>query len=146
MKRILSLAIAATAILYSVTGASAAAVKPGDAIGQENGSLVAGLVSPGNYALVRQGMEMRIVPSKDYDWPPPYKSSTERYSSQVGLGPNDELQHYKAGLPFLVIDPNDPKIAQKIMWNFQFGPSFSDDLDSEDNAIVSFAPGHSIPW
>jgi hypothetical protein len=146
MNRMLSLAIASTAILCSVMIASAGAVKPGDVIGQENASLVSGLVSPGNYALVRQGMEMRITPTRDYDWPPPYKSCTEQYESQVRLGPHGELQNYKAGLPFLVIDPNDPKVAQKIMWNFQFGPSFTDDLDSQDDLIASYAPGHLIPW
>src|SRR5215470_9783402 len=117
MNRMLSSTIAAT-LLCSVTIASAASVKPGDVIGKENASLVANLVSPGNYALVRQGMEMRIVPTKDYEWPPPYKSSTEQYESQVRLGPNGELLNYKAGLPFLAIDPNDPTVAQKIMWNF----------------------------
>src|SRR5579863_473169 len=146
MNRMLSLAIASVAILYTATLASTASVQPGDVIGQENTSLVADLVSPGNYVLVRQGMEMRIVATKTYDWPPPYKSSTEQYESQVRLGPNGELQNYKAGLPFLVIDPNDPQIAQKIMWNFQFGPSLTDDLDSQDDAIASYAPGHSTPW
>jgi len=146
MNRMLSLAIAAIAILYSVTTAIPASVKPGNIIGRENASLVTDLVSPGNYVLVRQGMEMRIVPTKDYEWPPPYKSSTEQYSPQVRLGPNGDLQNYKAGLPFLVIDPNDPKVAQKIMWNFQFGPSLTDDLDSQDDAIASYAPGHLTPW
>jgi hypothetical protein len=146
MKRPLSLAIATIALLFSVTIASATSVKPGDVISGENAGVVADLVSPGNYALVRQGMEMRIVPTTDYDWPPPYKSSTEQYSSQVSLGPHGELQNYRAGLPFLVIDPNDPKVAQKIMWNFEFGPSYTDDLDSQDDEIASYAPGHSQPW
>jgi len=146
MNRALSFAIATIVILYGVAGASAAAVKPGDVITRENASEVAGLVSPGNYGLVRQGMEMKIVPTRDYEWPPPYKSSTEQYSPQVRLGPNGELQNYRAGLPFIVLDSNDPKIAQKIMWNFQFGPSYTDDLDSQDDAIASYAPGRSTPW
>ena len=146
MNRALSLAIAMITILYGVTGASAAAVKPGDVITKENAGEVAGLLSPGNYVLARQGMEMKIVPTRDYDWPPPYKSSTEQYSPQVRLGPNGELQNYRGGLPFLVLDPNDPKVAQKIMWNFEFGPSYTDDLDSQDDEIASYAPGRSEPW
>lgn len=146
MNRALSIAIATITILYCITGADAAAVKPGDVITKENASKVSGLVSPGNYVLARQGMIMKIVATKDYDWPPPFKSSTEQYSPQVRLGPNGQLENYLAGLPFPMLDTNDPQIAQKIMWDYQFGPSYTDDLDSQDDEIASYAPGHSQPW
>ena len=58
------------------------------------------------------------------------------------MGPNGELMNYLAGLPFPMVDANDPNIAQKIMWNFQFGPAYTDDLDSQDAEIQDFAPGH----
>ena len=38
--------------------ACAASVKPGDLIAPDNSSVVADLVSPGNFYLVRQGMRM----------------------------------------------------------------------------------------
>ena len=41
----------------------AASVKPGDQITPDNAALVADLVSPGNYYLVRQGMRMNIIPT-----------------------------------------------------------------------------------
>ena len=120
-----------------------AGVKPGDVINRDNAAKVADLVSPGNYVLVRQGMEMKIVPSRDYNWPAPFRVSTEQNSSQARLGPDGELTNYRAGLPFPMLDANDPAIAQKIMWNFQFGPAYSDDLDSQDTEIQNFAPGHA---
>jgi hypothetical protein len=41
--------------------ACAASVKPGDLISPENVQTVADLVSPGNFALVKQGMRIKIV-------------------------------------------------------------------------------------
>ncbi len=140
----------ATVLIVATAGArwaSGAELEPGTFITKTNAAKVGNLVSPGNYVLVRQGMDMKIVPTKDYDWPAPYKSSTEQYSPQVRLGPNGDLENYRAGLPFPMIDPNDPHIAQKIMWNFQLGPSYSDDLDAQDVEIANYAPGHSgTPW
>jgi hypothetical protein len=127
--------------------ATGAEVAPGASITRTDAARVKDLVSPGNYVLVQQGMEMKIVPTRDYEWPAPYKSSTEQYSPQVKLGPDDELQNYLAGLPFPLLDTNDPHIAQKIMWNFQLGPSYSDDLDAQDSLIANYAPGGSgKPW
>lgn len=151
MNRAPLLTIAITALIFGSQPAFAAElkdapaaqqVKPGDHITEKNAPKVADLVSPGNYVLVRQGMEMNVVAAKDYNWPAPFWSSTEQYSPQVRLGPNGELTNYLAGLPFPMIDANDPQVAQKIMWNFQFGPAYSDDLDSQDAEIQNFAPGH----
>ena len=81
------------------------------------------LVSPGNFYLVRQGMRMKIVPTERLEWPPPYKAATEKYSAQVGLNDQGELQNYVAGQPFPLLDPNDPHVATKVMWNFSFRPN-----------------------
>jgi len=142
-----ALAITIAIISLGLAPAAGAQVKPGDVITKANAAKVAELVSPGNYVLVRQGMEMNIVAARDYNWPAPFWSSTEQYSPQVRLGPNGALTNYKAGLPFPLIDANDPKIAQKIMWNFQFGPAYSDDLDAQDASIANYKPGGSgEPW
>ncbi len=156
MNRALILTIAITSLIVGVQSAFAGEMKPepavqrakpGDHITAKNAAKVADLVSPGNYVLVRQGMEMNIVPTKEYNWPAPFWSSTEQYSPQVKLGPNGELTNYLAGLPFPMIDANDPNVAQKIMWNFQFGPSYTDDLDAQDASIANYAPdGSGEPW
>src|SRR5690349_11726019 len=105
-------------------------VKPGDMITPANGERVKNLVSPGVFFKVEGGMQMKIVPSARVDWPPPYKDATEKYSSQVALSDDyRSLVGYVAGQPFPLIDPNDPHVAVKIMWNNVFRPITTDDYD-----------------
>jgi hypothetical protein len=118
-----------------------AQVKPGDEIAPADAAKVADLVSPGNLVLVKQGMRMKIVPTERLEWPPPYKIATEKYSPQVRLSPTGELQYYVAGQPFPLLDPNDPQVATKVMWNFSFRPQYTDDADIRDVEVDSYGPG-----
>jgi hypothetical protein len=133
------------ALALAAAGANTASaqVKPGDVITPANAWKVANLVSPGNYYLVRQGMVMNIVPTGNLEWPPPYKAATEQYSPQVALAPDGEIRNYRAGLPFAMIDLNDPQVATKIMWNFEFRPLYTDDIDVRNLEIVSHRAGSS---
>ena len=107
-----------------------AQVKPGDIITPDNSNKVANLVSPGVMYKVQRGMQMKIVPTSRIDWPPPYKDATEKYSSQVSLSADHRsVVGYVAGQPFPLIDPNDPDVANKIMWNNVFRPISTDDYD-----------------
>jgi len=122
-------------------GSAYAVVKPGDVITKDNAAKVADLVSPGNYVLVQQGMQMRIVPSDRLEWPPPFKTATEKYSPQVHLAPDGTLKNYVSGLPFPLVDPvdiNDPQVATKVMWNFSYRPLYSDDIDMRFPETASF--------
>jgi hypothetical protein len=119
-------------------GTALAEVKPGDVITKDNASKVADLVSPGNYMLVQQGMQMKIVPSDKLEWPPPFKTATEKYSSQVQLAHDGTLKNYIAGQPFPLVDPNDPQVATKVMWNFSYRPLYSDDIDMRFPEVASF--------
>ena len=130
----------ATAFASAATPARAQ-VKPGDTITPDDASKVQELVSPGNYILVRQGMVMKIVPTGHLDWPPPYKAATERYSPQVELTSDDDVKNYVAGLPFPLVDANDPNAATKIMWNFAFRPLHTDDEDSRNVESISHRAG-----
>jgi hypothetical protein len=142
LNRIVTVAALALTVGFVSTPADVRAqVKPGDVITPNNASQVEGLVSPGNYDLVRQGMTMKIVPTAHLDWPPPYKAATEQYSPQVSLTPNGDLKNYVAGLPFPLVDANDPQAATKIMWNFEFRPLASDDLDARNVEVVSHRAG-----
>src|SRR5215469_13884877 len=80
---------AITATLLLALGISArpsyCQVKPGDTITRTNAAQVQSLVSPGTYYAVNRGMQMHIVAPTQIDWPPPYKSATEKYSAQVRL-------------------------------------------------------------
>lgn len=118
--------LAGLAIVAAMTAgfriSHAASLKPDDLITPDNASAVADLVSPGNLYLVKQGMRMKIVPTDHIDYPTPYKNATEKYSPQVSLGSDGELRNYVAGLPFPLIESNDPQAALKVMWNFAFRP------------------------
>src|SRR5438105_7276870 len=100
---------ALVALLYAftmiaATAEAAQAPAPGTASTPESADTIQDLVSPGNYQLVKQGMRMNIVAPGRLEWPPPYKSATEKYASQVGLTPDGDLKNYVAGLPFPSID------------------------------------------
>ena len=125
------------AILCALAPAQAA-VKPGDVITKDNADKVVELLSPGNYILVQEGMQLRIVPTDKLEWPPPFKTATEKYSPQVQLNPDGTLKGYVAGQPFPLLDPNDPQMATKVMWNFSFRPLYSDDIDMRFPEVASF--------
>jgi hypothetical protein len=93
--------------------------------------LIKDLVAPGVFWRAKNSMVMNIVPTGRIDWPPPYREATEKYSAQVRLAPNRlSLQGYVAGQPFPLIDPNDPDIGAKLIWNVMFRPMWTDDFDS----------------
>jgi len=125
------MATAAALVLSAlISGPSYAQVKPGDMIGADNAAKVQDLVSPGVYYKVSHGMQLKITPSQRVDWPPPYKDATEKYSAQVRLSQNHKsIVGYVAGQPFPLIDPNDPDVAEKIVWNNVFRPITTDDYD-----------------
>jgi hypothetical protein len=104
----------------------------GEMIAPAQADSIADLVSPGNLVMVKQGMTMKIVPTGNLDWPAPYRAATEKYSPQVRLSTNGELTSYVAGLPFPMLDANDPQVALKIMWNFSLRPQYTDDVDIRD--------------
>jgi hypothetical protein len=125
--------------------AAAASVKPGDSITPDNAAMVTDLVSPGNFALVKQGMRMNIVPTQRLEWPPPYKTATEKYAPQVRLNEKAELENYVAGQPFPLVDANDPQAATKVMWNFSFRPQYTDDVDIRDVEVASYSASSASP-
>ena len=129
--------------VLSLANSTRAGVNPGDTITKDQADKVADLVSPGNLILVKQGMTMKIVPTDRLEWPPPYKSATEKYSPQVSLAPDGTLKGYSAGLPFPLVEANDPNAALKVMWNFSYRPLYTDDAVSKNVEIASFRPGSS---
>jgi len=131
--------------VFSLASTCLAVVKPGDEITPENAALVQDLVTPGNFVLVKQGMRMKIVPTERLEWPPPYKSATEKYSPQVRLSDKGELQNYVAGLPFPLVDPNDPQVASRVVWNYSYRPMATDDLDIRGVETVSNRDRDEIP-
>ncbi len=123
-------ALTALVIGVGVTGRVRADVAPGTVIGPDNVDQVKDLISPGLEWCVKRGMPMKIVEPKKIEWPAPYKEATEKYAAQVKLAEDGlRIENFVAGQPFPVIDPNDPMVAFKIMWNFEHKPAITDDLD-----------------
>jgi hypothetical protein len=127
-KTILSAGTLAIALCL-ISASASATVKPG-VITPTNAAQVKDLVSPGVYYAVTHGMRMEIIAPERVDWPPPYREATEKYAQQVRLtNDHHSMAGYVAGQPFPLIDPNDPYVAQKIIWNNVFRPISSDDYD-----------------
>src|SRR5262249_16104619 len=75
------------------------------------------------------------------EWPPPYRAATEKYSPQVALAPDGNLENYVAGLPFPMVNADDPQAATKIMWNFEYRPMSTDDIDARNVEAVRHVGG-----
>ena len=112
------------------TTVHAADVEPGMVITKANADLVTDMVSPGVSWCLEHGMQMQIGPYQPIEWNAVYKEATEQYSGQVELAPDGRsLVGHVAGLPFPRIDPNDPQVALKIMFNYEYKPYITDDAD-----------------
>jgi len=73
---------------------------------------------------------MRIVAPRKLAWPPAYREATEKYWSQVRLADDGlRLEGYVAGAPFPRIDPTDPHVAVKLVWNYNYKSINNDDFD-----------------
>jgi hypothetical protein len=125
-----SVALLCAAAAVTLAAPARADVQPGDIITKANVDKVKDLISPGVEWCVKHGMAMKIVPYKKVEWNKAFREATEKYSGQVKLAPDGRsLTGHVAGLPFPNIDPNDPQIALKIMWNFEYKPYATDDED-----------------
>jgi hypothetical protein len=104
--------------------------KPGDRFDASNVAQISSLISPGIRWCVENGMPIRIVETRKVELPKAYVEATEKYSGQVRLSEDGRrMEGYVAGMPFPKLDPNDPLIASKIMWNFDRRPAITDDVD-----------------
>jgi len=95
-------------------------LKPGDTIGPHNWQRVEGMVGQNLLRRIKQGYTFKIAERRVYPPPKEYLEATERYSSQVKLGPNGQLLNYVAGVPFPKLNPNEPQAGLKLAWNFQW--------------------------
>lgn len=111
------------------TSAVAGEPQPGDVVTRSNAEVVKDYVSPGVAWAVENGMDLSIVPYKAIQTAADYLAATEKYASQVTIGPKNELQNWVAGRPFPDVDANDPKAGLKLMYNFENTPYFTDDLN-----------------
>jgi hypothetical protein len=124
-------ALAATVLTLGILiPAARAEVKVGDKFNKDNVDQLKDYISPGMEWCIRHGFPITIGETKKIEWPKAYKEATEKYASQVKLTPDGlRVQNYVAGLPFPNIDPMDPLVAMKIMWNWDYKWHSTDDVD-----------------
>ena len=123
----------AAALLLGTTSPAPADVEPGETISKDNLGKAAEMVSPGVKWCIERGLKLKIVPYKKIEWDKAFREATEKYSGQVKLGPDGRsIEGHVAGLPFAKLDPNDPQIALKIMWNYEYKPYVTDDSDARN--------------
>lgn len=122
------LVLASLAAMFIVPTFASAEVKPGDVITRLNMDKVTELVSPGVLFAVDNGMDLNIIPYKSIPGIKIYDEATEKYSEQVTLGDDQNLNNWVSGRPFPNIKEDDPTVATKIMWNFQRTHYYTDDL------------------
>jgi Protein of unknown function (DUF1329) len=145
MNRVLGVPV--VVLLLGCSALAAADVTPGDVIDKSSLEKVQGLISPAVEWCVTQGMTMKIIEPKAVSWPSAYKEATEKYSGQVKLAENGlSLEGHVAGEPFPNIDYADPKVAVKIMWNYEYRPyPGTDDFVEYDFPADTGAVGHGEP-
>src|SRR5437667_7406849 len=116
-----------------LAGGARADVVPGDKITDQNMDKVKDLISPGMEWCIKRGFPMTIVAPRRIEWPRAYKEATEKYSAQVKLAPDGlSVQNFIAGQPFPDLDPKDPQIALKVMWDYEYKFNPTDDLDQRN--------------
>lgn len=118
------------AALLLCSAATSRAVSPGDKFDASNVSQIQDMISPGVKWCVEHGMPITVGAYKKIEMPKAYLEATEKFSGQVKLSADGrKVENYVAGLPFPKIDPSDPQVAIKIMWNYDNKPLVTDDVD-----------------
>lgn len=119
------------------TGTSAAAsappslpeaLAPGTIIKADNAGKYADLIPAATMLAIKHGLRLEVQPTHRIQWSSGFQTATEKYSPQVGLDKDNYITNYIAGMPFPLIDVNDPKAAAKIAYNWHFGPVLPDDF------------------
>ena len=98
---------------------AAGAPRPGTVINAENAEQYQSYLGPSLRWILARGYEMRVAAPRSIQHPPAFREATRRYAGGVTLAPErTHVVNHVAGLPFPVIDMNDPDVATKLMFNF----------------------------
>jgi hypothetical protein len=131
MRRTIGVVTVAVVAGVLAGGAAWADLAPGDKINAGNVDKAKDYISPGLEWCIKRGFPITISETKRVEWPTAYKEATEKYAPQVKLSADGlTVQNYVAGQPFPNLDPKDPQLALKIMWNYEYG--FANGLDDTD--------------
>lgn len=97
---------------------------PGVAIAAGNWQNAQAVLPPEILGAVRDG-ELTIVLQETTDLPvtPEYITATIEHAQAVSLDSSGNLMHYRAGLPFPLLDEADPLAGLKAAWNARYADS-----------------------
>jgi hypothetical protein len=122
------LAAAAHPTATSASTSASQTLTPGTIINAENAQRYANFIPAAAMLAIGHGLRLEVTPTNRIQWSKGFQNATEKYSPQVGLDQDDYITNYIAGMPFPLIDANDPKAATKIAYNWHFGPVMPDDF------------------
>jgi uncharacterized protein DUF1329 len=120
-------------------------IAAGEVITAERATEVSALISPGVQWCLQHGLMMTIAPYRKIMWNEAYREATMNYAARVKLTQEGALARYVAGMPFPDLDPNDPQIALKIMWNYEYKPYVTDDEGGSNLHVESGALSDAGP-
>ena len=97
--------------------------KPGDVLTRKDVERMRPFVPPGYLGqLDFPDVRMEIGAPQDHTPRIDFMECTEKYASQVRLGPAGDLQNYICGQPFMIsaMGPSDPLAGIEAAWNFEY--------------------------
>ena len=116
-------------LLGLITGPAHADVAPGDVIDRSNHAKIEGLVPDFIHQWVRDGDLVMKIGEQRFDpgafWPKEVRENREANQGRYAIGENNALIDKTTGkpargvkgLPFPVLDPEDPDMPVQLMWN-----------------------------
>jgi hypothetical protein len=110
--------VASATLSLIATPEAAAELKPGTIINADNVGQYARYVPAAAKFAVAHGLRMRINPQRRVEWSQGFQHATEKYAAQVTLDSDGYIKNYVAGMPFPLIEANDPVAAAKIAYNW----------------------------
>jgi len=96
-------------------------ITPGMVINQQNWRVAEQLL-PAEVAPRLQTGDFTITVQETTDLPlrKTYIAATMDNFANVTLNGGYKIEHYQGGRPFPVIDPSDPRVGEKVAWNFRY--------------------------
>lgn len=126
-------------------GAKTAALSAGTMIDAGNADKYASYLPAAAAFALKHGFKIKVVPTEHIQWSAGFEQETEKYSPQVGLDKDSYITNYIAGLPFPLIDFSDPRVANKVAYNWHLGPVLPDDYSLAPWSSNGYAADKSEP-
>jgi hypothetical protein len=93
----------------------------GVALSQANAQLAKEVLPEEILRLLTAGdFSITIQETTDLPPRPSYLEATRQYSHEVTFNGGRNLQNYRAGTPFPLLDPADPQAGEKLAWNLRY--------------------------